>query len=326
MRKFISTMAICAATFAAALPLTTAAQAYPSKPVKIIVPFGAGSSADASARLVGTELAKKLGQPFIVENVPGADGIIGAEAAKRAAPDGHTIFLSTNSTHAANLSLYNTLSYDPQKDFTPIAGFVSVPMILLVKSDFPAQDVAAFVKLAQERAASGKPLNYASGNTAGQVAAALLGSATKAKITHVPYKASPQALQDLAGGVVDFLFTDAFTPLALVNGGRLKALGVADQKRHPLYAQVPTMAETGYPDVRVIAWNGFFAPAKTDPAIITKLNQEITEILNRPETIETLQKMALTPMKMSPTELDQLVSSEILRWRSNVTLAGIEKK
>jgi tripartite-type tricarboxylate transporter receptor subunit TctC len=326
MRKFISTFFACAVTVAGALPLTAAAQAYPSKPVKIIVPFAAGSSADASARLVGTELAKKLGQPFIVEPIPGADGIIGAEAAKRAAPDGYTIFLSTNSTHAANLSLYNTLSYDPQKDFTPIAGFVSVPMILLVKADFPAQDVAGFLKIAQQRAAAEKPLNYGSGNTAGQVAAALLSSATKTKMTHVPYKGSPQALQDLTGGILDFLFTDAYTPLALVNGGKLKVLGVADQKRHPLYAQVPTMAEAGFPDVRVIAWNGFFAPAKTDPAIITKLNQEITEILNRPETIETLQKMALTPMKMSPTELDQLVSSEILRWKSNITLAGIEKK
>ena len=326
MRRLGFLSFISATLVAAALPLTVAAQSYPTRPVKLIVPFPAGSSADASARLMGGELAKKLGQPFIVENLPGADGIIGAEAAKRAAPDGHTLFLSTNSTHAANLSLYVKVPYDPEKDFTPIAGFVSVPMILLVKSDFPAQDVASFVKLASQRAAAGKSLNYGSGNTAGQVAAALLRSATKAETNHVPYKGSPQALTDLVAGHIDFLFTDAFTPLALVNDGKLKVLGVADQKRHPLYAQAPTMAEAGYPNVHVVAWNGFFAPAKTDPAIVTRLNKEMNEVLSKPETIETLQKMALTPMKMTPAELGTFVSSEIVRWKNNAELAGLEKK
>lgn len=311
---------------ATTLPLTVAAQAYPARPVKLIVPFPAGSSADASARLMGGELARKLGQAFVVENLPGADGIIGAEAAKRAAPDGYTLFLSTNSTHAANLSLYNKLPYDPEKDFAPIAGFVSVPMILLVKGDFPAQDVAGFLRIASQRAASGKALNYGSGNTAGQVAAALLRSATKTATNHVPYKGSPQALQDLVAGHIDFIFTDAFTPLALVNDGRIKALGVADQKRHPLYSQVPTMAEAGFADVHVVAWNGFFAPAKTDPAIVARLNKEMNEVLSKPETIETLQKMALTPMKMTSTELGAFVSTEIVRWKNNAELAGLEKK
>ncbi|GAA5233603.1 tripartite tricarboxylate transporter substrate binding protein [Verticiella sediminum] len=324
--KLIPTMFIFAAAMALATPSTAASQGYPTRPVKIIVPFPAGSSADASTRLVGAELAKRLGQPFVVETMPGADGIIGAEAAKRAAPDGYTIFLSTNSTHAANLSLYNKLPYDPQKDFTAIAGLVSVPMIMLVKNDFPAQDVAGFLKIAQQQAASEKPLNYGSGNTAGQVAGALLGTSTKINFTHVPYKGSPQALQDLAGGILDFLFTDAYSPLTLVHGGRLKVLGVADQERHPLYPQVPTMAEAGLPEVQVVAWNGFFAPAKTDPAIIARLNEEINEILSMPHIAETLQTMALTPMKMTPAELDSLVSSEIARWRSNITLAGITKK
>ncbi len=326
MRRLDFFSFIFATLAAAALPLTAAAQSYPSRPVKLIVPFPAGSSADASARMMGVELTKRLGQPFVVENVPGADGIIGAEAAKRAAPDGHTIFLSTNSTHAANLALHAKLPYDPEKDFTPIAGFVSVPMILLVKADFPAQDVSGFLKVASQRAASGKSLNYGSGNTAGQVAAALLRSATKTATTHVPYKGSPQALTDLVAGHIDFLFTDAFTPLALVNDGKLKVLGVADQKRHPLFPQVPTMAEAGFPDVHVVAWNGFFAPAKTDPAIITRLNKEMNEVLGKPETIETLQKMALTPMKMSAAELGTFVSSEIVRWKSNAELAGLEKK
>jgi tripartite-type tricarboxylate transporter receptor subunit TctC len=317
---------LLAAFVALALPLGAAAQAYPTQPIKLIVPFPPGSSADASARLMGEELRKSLGQTIVVENLPGADGILAAQAVKRSPADGYTIFLSTNSTHAANLSLHAKLPYDPEKDFEPIAGYVSVPMVLLVKPDFPAKDVAGFVKVAGERAASGKPLTYGSGNTAGQVAAALLSSSTKVKMTHVPYKGSAQALQDLVGGHVDFLFTDAFSPQALVNEGRLRVLGVADAKRHPLLLQVPTMAEAGYKDVHVVAWNGFFAPTNTSSAVIERLHKDISSVLARPETIEALQKMGLTPMTMPPSELRAFVTSEIARWRANIELAGIEKK
>jgi tripartite-type tricarboxylate transporter receptor subunit TctC len=307
-------------------PALATAQDFPNKPIKLIVPFPPGSSADASARLMGEELRKSLGQTIVVENLPGADGILAAQAVKRSPADGYTIFLSTNSTHAANLSLHAKLPYDPEKDFEPIAGYVSVPMVLLVKPDFPAKDVAGFVKVAGERAASGKPLTYGSGNTAGQVAAALLSSSTKVKMTHVPYKGSAQALQDLVGGHVDFLFTDAFSPQALVNEGRLRVLGVADAKRHPLLLQVPTMAEAGYKDVHVVAWNGFFAPTNTSSAVIERLHKDISSVLARPETIEALQKMGLTPMTMPPSELRAFVTSEIARWRANIELAGIEKK
>jgi tripartite-type tricarboxylate transporter receptor subunit TctC len=201
-----------------------------------------------------------------------------------------------------------------------------VPMILLVKGDSPVQDVAGFLRVASQRAAAGNPINYGSGNTAGQVASALLSSATKIKMVHVPYKGSAQALQDLVAGHIDVLFTDAYSPLALVNDGRLKVLGVADQKRHPLLPQVPTMAETGFPAVHVVAWNGYFVPARTDPAIIRRLATEINDVLAKPETVAALQKMALTPMVMAPAELGKFVTSEIGRWRSNAALAGLEKK
>jgi len=326
MLKLFSFRLLLAAFAALALTLGAAAQSYPARSIKLIVPFPPGSSADASARLMGDELRKSLGQTVVVENLPGADGILAAQAVKRAPADGYTIFLSTNSTHAANVSLHANLPYDPEKDFEPIAGYVSVPMILLVKPDFPAREVAGFVKVAGERANGAKPLNYGSGNTAGQVAAALLSSASKVKMVHVPYKGSAQAIQDLIGGHIDFLFTDAFSPLALVNDGRLRVLGVADQKRHPLLQQVPTMAEAGYRDVHVVAWNGFFAPAGTNRAIIDQLHKEISSVLAKPETGEALQKMGLTPMPMAPAEFRSFVGSEIGRWRKNVQLAGIEKK
>jgi tripartite-type tricarboxylate transporter receptor subunit TctC len=326
IQKAFSFVRRLAALAALALPLAVAAQSWPAQPIKLIVPFPPGSSADASARLMSDELRKSLGQQVLVENVPGADGILAAQAAKRAPADGYTLFLSTNSTHAANLSLHAKLPYDPEKDFVPIAGYVSVPMVLLVKPDFPAADVAGFVKLAGERAATGKPLSYGSGNTGGQVAAALLSSAAKVKTTHVPYKGSAQALQDLVGGHVDFLFTDAFSPMALVNDGKLRVLGVADSKRHPLLQQVPTMAEAGFRDVHVVAWNGYFAPAGTPGAVIERLHKEISTVLARQETADALQKMGLTPMPMAPAEMRGFVGSEIVRWQKNIELAGIEKK
>ena len=325
MRGLISFTCTLATCIAAALPLTAAAQPYPARPIKMVLPFPAGSATDGPARLIAEELRKKLGQPVIIENLTGADGQLAAQAVKRAAPDGYTIFLSTNSTHAANLSLYNTLQYDPEKDFVPIAGMIRIPMIMMVGKDFPADDVATFVKVAGQRTAT-KPLTYGSGNTAGHIAAELLKAATKVDMVHVPYRGSPQALQDLVGGHVDLLFGDPYTSMSLVNGGQLKVLGVADAVRHPLLPKVPTMAETGFKDVELVAWSAFFAPANTDLAITSRLNKEINEILARPEIIEALQKMAMTPMIMTPGELSSFVRSEIVRWKRNVELAGIAKK
>jgi tripartite-type tricarboxylate transporter receptor subunit TctC len=325
MRGLISCAVTLVTCIGAALPLTAAAQPYPARPIKVVLPFPAGSATDGSARLIAEELRKKLGQPIIIENQAGADGQLAAQAVKRAAPDGYTLFLSTNSTHAVNLSLYNTLPYDPEKDFVPIAGMIRIPMIMLVGKDFPAEDVAAFVKVAGQRAAT-RPLTYGSGNTAGHIAAELLKAATKVDMVHVPYRGSPQALQDLVGGHVDLLFGDPYTSMSLVNGGQLKVLGVADRVRHPLLPKVPTMAETGYKDVELVAWSAFFAPTNTDPAITDRLNREINDILAKPEIVEGLQKMAMTTMVMTPGELGSFVSSEIARWRRNVELAGIAKK
>ena len=325
MRGLISCAVTLVACIGAALPLTAAAQPYPARPIKVVLPFPAGSATDGSVRLITEELRKKLGQPIIIENQSGADGQLAAQAVKRAAPDGYTLFLSTNSTHAANLSLYHTLPYDPEKDFVPIAGMIRIPMIMLVGKDFPAEDVAAFVKAAGQRAAT-KPLTYGSGNTAGHIAAELLKAATKVDMVHVPYRGSPQALQDLVGGHVDLLFGDPYTSMSLVNGGQLKVLGVADRVRHPLLPKVPTMAETGYKDVELVAWSAFFAPTNTNPAITDRLNREINDILAKPEIVEGLQKMAMMTMVMTPGELSSFVSSEIARWRRNVELAGIAKK
>ena len=307
------------------LPLAAVAQAYPDRPIKMILPFPAGSATDGTARYIAEELRKSLGQPVIIENQAGADGNIAAQAAKRAAPDGYTLFMSTNSAHAVNKTLYTNLPYDPEKDFEPVAGLIRIPLTVLVRKDFPADDLAAFVKLAGQRAAT-KPLSFGSGNTSSRVAGELLKASAKIDMIHVPYRGTPQALTDLVGGQIDLLIVDPFSSMGFVNNGQLKAFGVTDNVRHPLLPNVPTMAEAGYKDVELVTWAALFAPARTDNAIIQRLNREINKILTKPEAKETLQKMAMTPMVMTPGELRSFVSAEIARWGRYIELAGIAKK
>jgi len=319
LRPFLATVALVAA-----LPWVPA-QAYPDRPIKLILPFPAGSATDGTARVIAEDLRTSLGQPVIIENQAGADGNIAALNVKRAAPDGYTLLMSTNSAHAVNKTLYSNLAFDPEKDFEPVAGLISIPLTLLVRSDFPADDVAGFLRLAKQRSGS-RPLSFGSGNTSGQVAAALLESAAGIEITVVPYRGTPQALTDLVGGQIDALLADPYSSMGFVNSGQLKVLAVTDDVRHPLLPKAPTMAEAGFKDVRVVTWAALFAPAKTDPAIIDKLNKEVAKSLSKQETKDAVQKMAMTPMLMSPAELRSFVQKEIERWGRLVKLAAIPKK
>lgn len=316
---------LAALSLVVALPLAAQAQSYPDRPIKMILPFPAGSATDGTARFIAEELRKDMGQPVIIENLAGAGGNIAAQAAKRAVPDGYTLFMSTNSAHAVNKTLYTNLPYDPEKDFEPVAGLIRIPLTLLVRKDFPAEDVAGVVKVAGQRAAT-KPLSFGSGNTSSQVAAALLKASAKIDMIHVPYRGTPQALTDVVGGQIDVLIVDPYSSMGFLNSGQLKALGVTDSVRHPLLPKVPTMAEVGYKNVELVTWAALFAPAKTDPAIIDRLNKTINKILAKPEAREVLQKMAMTPMVMTPGELRGFVSVEIVRWSGYIELAGIPKK
>jgi tripartite-type tricarboxylate transporter receptor subunit TctC len=307
------------------LPLSAAAQSYPNRVIKMILPFPAGSATDGVSRLIAAELQKNLGQPVIVENQPGADGIIAAQNAKRAAPDGYTLFVSTNSAHGANPAIYTSLPYDPEKDFEPVAGLIRIPQLMVVRKDFPADDVAGFVKVAKERGPA-KELTFGSGNTSSRVAAELLKVSAKIPMTDIPYKGTPQALQDLAGGQIDVFFVDPFAGMGLITGGQLKVLALTDMTRLPVLPKVPTMAEAGYKDVQIVSFAAIFVPAKTEPAVVDRLNKEINKILAGPQTKEHIQKMGATPLEMTPGELRSFVSSEIVRWGKLVELAGIPKK
>jgi len=310
---------------AALLPLSVGAQTFPTRPVKMILPFPAGSATDGVSRYIAAELQKGLGQPVVIENMPGADGIIAAQAAKRAAPDGYTLFVSTNSAHGVNSAIYTSLPYDPEKDFDPVAGFIQIPQLMVVRADFPANDVASFVRLGQSRPA-GKDLTFGSGNTSSRVAAELVKLGGNVAMTEIPYKGTPQALQDLMGGQIDMFFSDPFAAMGLIEGNKIKVLAVADVKRLPALPKVPTMVEAGLPDVKVVSFVALFAPSNTDPEIVTRLNREVNRILEQPQTKDYIQKIGATPLVLSPAELGRFVSGEIARWGKLVEIARIPKK
>jgi tripartite-type tricarboxylate transporter receptor subunit TctC len=309
----------------ACLPLAASAQGYPTRPIKLIIPFPAGSVTDGAARFMANEMQKGLGQPIVIENQTGADGIIAVQNAKRAAPDGYTLFMGSSSTMSFNPAFYRELPYDADKDFEPVGGLYRVPMMLGVRKDFPADDLAGFIKIAAQRAAT-KPLSFGSGNVSNQLATELLKASTKMELIQVPYRGTPQALQDLVGGQIDAMFVDPLSSTAFVKGGQIKGLALTDSTRVPMLPNVPTMAESGHKEVEVSSFAGFFAPAKTDPAIIDRLSKEITNVLQKTQTKEFIQDAGATPLPMSPSELRGFVRSEISRWQKVVDAAGIPKK
>lgn len=323
VRLLKNLFAACALLSGTSLAL---AQTYPDRPIKMVLPFPAGSATDGVSRFIADELRKSLGQTLVIDNRAGADGIIAAQAVKTSPPDGYTLMVSTNSAHGTNPALYNTLPYDPEKDFEPVAGLMKIPQLLVVRKEFPADDVAGFIKLAKERAATGKPLAFGTGNTSSRIAAELLKTAGGIELTIAPYRGMPQVMTDLVGGQIDVSFSDPFAAAGFINSGHVKALGVTDAARVPLLPNVPTMTEAGYQSVALVSFVAVFAPAKTDPAIVKRLNAEINKILASPQGKDYIQKMGASTMVMRPDQLRSFVSSEIARYGQLISAAGIPKK
>src|SRR3954466_884802 len=257
-------------------------QSYPSKPVKLVVPFPAGSATDQVARLIGAQLQETLHQPFIVENKAGAQGGIAAAEVARTAPDGYTLMVTTNTPQAANVSLFKKLNYDPVKDFTPIARLGTTSFMLMVKPDFPAKDLKAFLE--HVRRQPGK-LSAGYGSAGSQVSLAMLKSMGKLDVVEVPYKGIPQAVTDTMGGSLAFTFVDLGNALAQAKGGKLRGLGITSQKRTSLAADVPAIAEA-LPGYELIAWFALMAPAKTPPAIVQRLQDAALKGIARPDVKE----------------------------------------
>jgi tripartite-type tricarboxylate transporter receptor subunit TctC len=304
----------------AALTVCAHAQTYPARPVRLMVPFPAGSATDQVARLVGRELQDELKQPFVVENKPGAQGSIAAGEVARAAPDGYTLLVTTNTPQAANVSLFKKLAYDPVKDFAPVARIGTTSFMLMVRSDSPLKTFKAF--LADARAKPGK-LSAGFGSSGSQVSLAMLKSMGNLDVTEVPYKGIPQTITDVLGGTLSFTFVDLGNALAQMKGGKLRGLAVTSAKRTPLAPDVPAVAEElkGY---ELIAWFALVAPAGTPPEIVQRLHDVTVRGIAKPEMKEKFAAIGTDVAPMNPAELGKFIQSEIAHWAKLVKLAGIQ--
>jgi tripartite-type tricarboxylate transporter receptor subunit TctC len=317
-RGISAVIVLLAAAFSGA-----AAEPYPSQRLTLIVPFPPGSATDSVTRHLAESIRAAANATVVVENKPGADGNLAALAVLKAEPDGYTAFVTTNSTQAANVSLFNSLPYDPKADFAPVAGIMTIPMMLTVKSDFPATSVAEFVALAKKRE---KPLSFGSGNTSSRGAAELFRFREGIEMQHVPYRGMPQALTDVVGGQIDCLFADPASAQGLVQDGKLRALAVTSSTRLETMPELPTIAETGLPGYELTAWVGVFVRAKTPPEIVARLNDLVTAFVNSPEARKYLETIGATPFPSTPQELAAFQETDTRRWAEIVATAKIERK
>jgi len=307
-------------TALALAPLPALAQAYPSKPVTIIVPYAAGGSLDVVTRILARSLTTRLGQTVLVENRAGAGSNIGAAHVAKSAPDGYTLFLASPAT-AINVSLYSKLNYDPEKDLTPVSLLTAVPSVLLVHPSAPYKSVAELVAHAKQN--PGK-LNYSSG---GAGSSEHLGSEmfkfyAGVDVTHIPYKGGAPALADLMGGQVTMMFSNRIGALPHIRSGKLRALGVADGVRSPQLPEVPTFVEAGYPDLKVLVWSGIMAPMGTPAAIVNRLHAVITEAMQAPEMKAQMDDMGVTIASGGPAQFGEFLKSQIAQWRPIVKASG----
>ena len=309
---------IAIAAFAA---LAHAQATYPSKPIRLVVPFPAGGTTDILARAVAQRLTETLGQPVVVDNRAGAGGNIGADLVAKAAPDGYTLLMGTVGTHAINASLYAKMPYDHVRDFAPIILVAGVPNVLVVNPALPVNSVQELI--AYGKANPGK-LNFASsGNgTSIHLSAELFKTMTGVQMAHVPYKGSAPALVDLAGGQVQLMFDNLPSSLALIKGGKLKALAVTSAQRSAVLPDVPTVAESGLPGFEASSWFGLLAPAGTPKDIIAKLSGEVAKWLATPEAKEKLAAQGAIPAGLSPDDFMRHIASETVKWQKVVRDSG----
>jgi tripartite-type tricarboxylate transporter receptor subunit TctC len=309
------------AGMAMALVTPVAAQEYPTKPIRIVVPFGPGTATDIVARTVGAELASKIGQPVVIENKAGAEGQIGAQAAATAAPDGYTLFITTQTTQAINVHIYKSLPYDPVRSFAPISGLSLGAQIVMVKNELPVKTVGELIELAHKQ--PGK-LSFGSGNGSSRGGAELFRIMAKVDLLGVPYKTQPQAISDLMGDRIDVIFSDFTTGLPPVLDGRARGLAVTSKKRIPGLEQFPTVDES-VPGFEMWAWTAAYAPAGTPRPIVDKLNALVREAL----ASESYRALARTtygvPFSGSPEELAAFQATETTKWGEIVTVAGMKE-
>jgi len=300
---------------------TFAQDAYPSHAIRFVVPFAAGSATDTLARVLGEKMSASLGAPIVVDNMPGASGFLAAQNVARAEPDGYTVLISSNTTHAANQSLFKKLPYDPVADFAPVSKLGTITLALVVNPAVPATTVSELIAYAKDHPGE---VTFGSGSSSSRIAGEMLKSLAGIDLLNVPYKSNPQAITDLLGGQISMVFADISTTLPQAEAGKVKALAVSSPERTPLAPDLPTMREAGVAGYDLTAWFAAFAPAGTPAPVVDKLNAAFAAVLTDPAATETLLGAGIEPATSTPAELAAFVGTETEKWASIVKSAGIE--
>lgn len=296
---------------ALAMPSLAAAQGFPSKPIRIVVPFPAGGVADIMARTVGARLSEQVGQPVVVENRAGASAIIGTEFVAKATPDGYTLLLANLPVMAINPIAYTNLPYDPVRDFAPISMIADQPYIIAINPAIPAKDLKEFIALAAQKPGQ---FTHGSASSSTHLATELFKRTAGIQMLHIPYKGSAPAINDLLGGQITMLIDPVITLGPHVTSGKLRALAVTDSKRSPAVPDVPSYTEFGLKDLDMTSWQGLVAPAGTPREVITRLNTEVIKALQDPGVREKMRTQGVTPVGSSPEAFAAIVQSEVNRW------------
>jgi tripartite-type tricarboxylate transporter receptor subunit TctC len=314
MKRFVCWLAL------AAMPLTAGAQ-FPAKPIRVVVPFPAGSATDTVARVLSASVSQAIGQTLVVENKAGADGAIAAAEVAKSPADGYTLLMATNSPMSAVPAMKKVPPYDPVADFTPITDVGRYTFFIVVHPDVPAKSLQELIAYA--RANPGK-LNYATGNTTGIVSTAFFAAQAQIRMVHVPYKGEPQALTDLVAGRVQVMFCSSGTSVPMIREGRLRALVTTLPRRSHLLPDVPTIAEAGMPQFSITSWAGLFGPAKMPREVTARLNREFVAAMGRADVQAAMEKQAFALSPSSPERLADLVKEQLDSYRSTLRAAGVE--
>lgn len=316
----LKTLAAAALGLLLAAPLSAAAQ-FPGKPVRLVVPFPAGSSTDIITRILASSVSQSLGQPLIVDNKAGADGAIAASEVAKAPADGYTLLMATNSPMSAVPAMKKSPPYDPVADFTPITDVGRYTFFILLHPSVPARTLGDLIEYA--RANPGK-LNYATGNTTGIVSTAFFASQAKIHMVHVPYKGEPQAITDLVAGRVQFMICSSGTSIAHIREGKLRALVTTLPKRSTLLPEVPTIAEAGMPQFSITSWAGLFGPARMPREVVARLNREFGTAMARADVQAAMERQAFALSPSSPEQLATFVKEQMENYRRTLRAAGVE--
>ncbi len=323
--RWVASCVVAMAGFSACAPSLAQpdpAPSYPSRPIRLIVPFAPGGGTDLTARAIAQHLTAAWGHPVIIDNRGGANGTIGVEIAAKSPPDGYTLTV-ISASHSVNVSLYKNLSYDLVGDFAPVTQMTTQPYVLVVNPGLPVKSVGDLIAMAK---AKPDGLHYGSSGIGGlsHLSGALFAALTDIRLTHVPYKGGAPAMQDVLGGRIEMLFSTIIQSQAQIAAGKLRPLAVTTARRSPAAPQLPTMIEAGVPDFEIAGWYGILAPAGTPAGIITKLNREIVRILQMPDVRERLSSDGSEPVGGTPEEFAMHIKSEIARWRKVTASADIK--